>query len=120
VIFGESLQTALSRESAKIDFMVSPLGQTAVVRLQSLRTVTTTAYSAAADFIHVDYPEPHGRRTRQLLAAHPEVRQLFGSTPSAFLWILALIAFQIVASFAVAGSPWWVILLVAYIVGTTG
>jgi sphingolipid delta-4 desaturase len=72
---------------------------------------------AATDFIHVDYPEPHGARTRQLLAAHPEVRQLFGNTPSTFAWILGLIALQIVMAFAVAGAPWWVILLVAYTVG---
>lgn len=72
-----------------------------------------------ADFIHVDYPEPHAARTKQILAAHPEVRQLFGPTPSTFAWILALVALQIGVTFAVAHAPWWVILIVAYSVGAT-
>src|SRR5262249_39400333 len=66
-----------------------------------------------------DYPEPHGSRTRQILATHPEVRQLFGNTPSTFAWILGLVALQVVVAFAVAGQRRWVIFLVAYIVRAT-
>jgi sphingolipid 4-desaturase/C4-monooxygenase len=81
--------------------------------------VTTTPDPSSTGFIHVEYPEPHGARTRQILAAHPEVRQLFGNTPSTFGWILGLVALQVLVAFGVAGMPWWVILFVAYTVGAT-
>src|SRR5581483_689250 len=98
--------------SARLLSSMLSTGETAVLTLQSVFPVPTP--DTAADFIHVDYPEPHAARTKQILAAHPEVRRLFGPTPSTFAWILALVALQVGVTFAVARAPWWVILIVAY------
>ena len=65
----------------------------------------------------VDYPEPHLERTRGLLAAHPEVRSLFGRDRSTAFWVVAIVALQIAVAWALRGQPWWVLLLAAYAVG---
>ena len=65
----------------------------------------------------VDYPEPHRERTRTLLAAHPEARELCGHAPSSAAWVVAVVALQLGLAFLLRGSPWWLVLLVAYAVG---
>src|SRR6185295_16003728 len=65
----------------------------------------------------VDYPEPHLERTRELLAAHPEVRSLFGRDRSTAFWVVAVVALQIALAWVLRGQPWWVVLLAAYAVG---
>ena len=74
---------------------------------------------ARSEYYRVDYPEPHAARSRQLLAAHPELRTLFGPTPSTAFWIVALAALQLALSLLVADRPWWIWLPTAYIVGAT-
>jgi sphingolipid delta-4 desaturase len=69
------------------------------------------------DFTYTDSPEPHRERTRALLKAHPELRDLIGRNPFSFVLILSVVAFQITAAFFVKDSPWWVVLIVAYALG---
>ena len=69
------------------------------------------------DHIHVTYPEPHLERTRKILAAHPEIKKLFGNNRATFWIVLATVAVQIVAAVAFAQTPFWVQLLVAYTLG---
>jgi sphingolipid delta-4 desaturase len=71
------------------------------------------------DYIHVRYGEPHGARGRQMLAAHPELRELIGPTPSTALWVLLLVAAQIGLAFLVGGRSWLIWVPSAYIVGAT-
>ena len=71
------------------------------------------------DYIHVAHPEPHASRARQLLAAHPELRQLAGPLPSSGLWVTALVVLQFAAAFLVADRPWYIWFPVAYFVGAT-
>jgi sphingolipid delta-4 desaturase len=73
--------------------------------------------SPALHWRHVDSPEPHSERTRILLAAHAEAKDLCGHTPSTAVWILAILAFQLGLAFLLRASSWWLILVVAYVVG---
>jgi sphingolipid delta-4 desaturase len=66
---------------------------------------------------HVDYPEPHRERTRRLLAAHPEAKDLCGPTPSTAAWVLALVAFQLTLAYVLRDQPWWLLVVVAYGIG---
>jgi sphingolipid delta-4 desaturase len=71
------------------------------------------------EFMTVDYAEPHLARGRRLLRKHPEIAKLFGRNP----WTLAIATFCSAAQIGIAialartGQPWWVMLLVAFVVG---
>ncbi len=71
------------------------------------------------DYIRVTYHEPHAGRTRQLLAAHPEMRALAGPSPSSAVWTIGLVAAQMGVALLVADRGWIVWLPSAYIVGAT-
>ena len=45
--------------------------------------------SESKDFNWVEGPEPHRARTRAIVRAHPEVKNLIGKNPMTFVWILA-------------------------------
>jgi Fatty acid desaturase len=68
-------------------------------------------------FIQVEYPEPHISRTRQILQAHPEVKKLFGKNPSTALYAFGIVALQILIAALLRHSPWWLIALLAYLLG---
>jgi sphingolipid delta-4 desaturase len=70
-------------------------------------------------FITVDFPQPHPGVTRQLLARHPEIRQLIGHNPWSFVAIVGLVSLQtaVAAALSLTGSPWWLYLIAAYTVG---
>lgn len=64
--------------------------------------------------------QPHPSRTRAILAAHPEVRQLMGRNPWTALVLAGVVALQlgIAIGFSVLGPGyWWLALVVAYLVG---
>lgn len=65
----------------------------------------------------VDYPEPHLERTRALLRTHPEVRRLFGPTPSTALFVVAIVAAQVALAVALSGVAWGWVVLAAWCVG---
>lgn len=69
------------------------------------------------DYFKVDYPEPHLERTRRLLKAHPEVKGLFGNTPSTFFFIAGVVGLQVALAVALRHQPWWVLLGAAFAVG---
>ncbi|MGE0666917.1 MAG: fatty acid desaturase [Sphingomonadales bacterium] len=70
-------------------------------------------------FAVTEAPPPHVVRAKQLLAAHPEIRALFGRDLATFGWTITLVAVQVAISIALVvwSAPWWAILLVAYVVG---
>ena len=72
-----------------------------------------------SDYVRVQEPEPHLIRTRKILAAHPEVRMLFGNYPVTALWTALIVAVQFgVASWiSLSHAPWWAVLVCAYTVG---
>jgi sphingolipid delta-4 desaturase len=55
----------------------------------------------------------HVRRHREILRAHPQLRQLFGPDPRSALWIAALGAAQLGVALWVSTKPAWVLLLLA-------
>jgi hypothetical protein len=48
------------------------------------------AAGMATDFYWAETDEPHASRRRAILAAHPEIRELFGPDPGAFPQVRAL------------------------------
>jgi sphingolipid delta-4 desaturase len=71
------------------------------------------------DYIHVDRQQQHLTRRRQILQAHPEVRELTGPTPSSGAWVLVLVAGQFALALIVGPRAWWLWVPVAYVVGAT-
>ena len=70
-----------------------------------------------ATFTEVTTPEPHRVRTRQIVQAHPEVRQLMTRTPATF-WIGAVcVTVQVGLAYLLRDQAWYWTLPVAYLVG---
>ncbi len=71
----------------------------------------------ADEFQHSEEAEPHGDRTRAIIAQHPEIRQLFGRNPYTLVPILALVGLQFVLAYALRAQPVWQVLVVAFLIG---
>lgn len=69
------------------------------------------------DFDYTASPEPHLNRTREILKAHPEIRQLIGKNPYTLLLIVGVVGLQLGLAALMSGRPWWMLLLLAYVVG---
>jgi sphingolipid delta-4 desaturase len=61
----------------------------------------------------------HRERARAILKAHPEIKQLFGNDPATAIWCILVASAQLGVALAVSHGPWWLMLLAAYIVGTS-
>ncbi len=68
-------------------------------------------------FILSPATEPHRTRTRQILKAHPEVRELIGKNPNTLFVIAGLVGLQLAMAVLLAKQSWWLIVVVAYAVG---
>lgn len=73
--------------------------------------------SSPNQYFEVTYAEPHVARTKAILKAHPEVRELFGKVPSTAFFVYGIVLAQVLIAFALRESPWWAVALVAYCVG---
>jgi sphingolipid delta-4 desaturase len=69
------------------------------------------------DFTYSDQPEPHKERTRNILKDHPEVRDLIDRNPYSFLILLFVVAMQITIAVLLKESTWWLVLIIAYLIG---
>lgn len=69
------------------------------------------------DFVHVETPEPHRGRTREMLKQHPELRGLIGKNPYSFLAIVGIVSLQVLVAFLLSGQSWWWVLGAAYFIG---
>jgi sphingolipid 4-desaturase/C4-monooxygenase len=69
------------------------------------------------DFVYSELPEPHRERTRAILKAHPEARELIGRNPISLLLIIGVVAMQLGIAFLLRDQAWWLTLIVAYLVG---
>jgi len=61
--------------------------------------------------------EPHKKRTKDILSAHPEVKQLIGKNPYTFFIIILVVLYQLTIAFLLRNEAWWVVLIFAYITG---
>jgi sphingolipid delta-4 desaturase len=79
----------------------------------------TDRESAHAAFTQSDTPLPHRQRAKQILAAHPGVRELFERDQWSVLWTFLLVALQVAMGIGLAffDAPWWVIVITAYVFG---
>ena len=71
------------------------------------------------DYIRVDSLPQHVTRRRQILQAHPEVRELAGPASSSVVWVVALVAVQFALALWMGPRQWWIWVPVAYVVGAT-
>ena len=62
-------------------------------------------------------PEPHAARRREMLARHPEIRDLYGPCPRTKYICFTLVVAQIATAYALRDASWWWILAVAYLFG---
>jgi len=69
------------------------------------------------DFIRVTYPQPHLSRRKEILKKYPEVKKLFGPTPSTAIWTIGIVALQFSIAIALQNTAWWVVLLMSWGVG---
>jgi sphingolipid 4-desaturase/C4-monooxygenase len=69
------------------------------------------------DYIRVTYPEPHVGRTKEMLTKYPEIRSLFGHTPSTAVWTVGIVALQFSIAIALENAAWWIVIPTAWIVG---
>ena len=60
----------------------------------------------------------HRQRAKDILRDHPEVKQLFGRSPSTAIWCLACAGLHLGLAIALAYQPWWIMILAAYLVGS--
>ena len=73
------------------------------------------------DFFRVTTPQPHPATTKRLLATHPELRRLIGTNIWSALITLLLVAGQVSIAVALVRfhAPWWALLAVAWLVGSS-
>ena len=61
----------------------------------------------------------HGQRAKKILREHPEVKKwTTKKNPWSFLLVLLMVGFQTSAAILLRAEPWWVVLLVAFFIGT--
>ena len=73
--------------------------------------------SSALGYFVSHEPEPHAERTRHLLKAHPEAKDLIGYTPTTFLHVLWISGLQFILAAWIGPQAWWKILSLAFVVG---
>lgn len=69
------------------------------------------------DFQYSDQPEPHKQRTRDILKAHPEVREFIGRNPLSALIVVFVVLLQFVVAFLLMEQSWWLALIAAFVIG---
>jgi len=75
--------------------------------------------SAVSGFTWSYTEEPHRTRRKQILAAHPEVQDLFGIDTQSKYWVLLSVVLQASTIWLLRDASWWLIVLMAYIWGGT-
>ena len=60
----------------------------------------------------------HRDRAKNMIRNHPEIKDLFGNTPSTAFWCITFASAQIALALGLSSQPWWVILLVAWAIGS--
>lgn len=68
-------------------------------------------------FIYSQESEPHRHRTKKILKAHPQIRQLIGKNRLTFVAIFLLVVAQTFIGWFLGAQSWWIVLATAYIIG---
>ncbi|KAG0460715.1 hypothetical protein HPP92_021012 [Vanilla planifolia] len=72
----------------------------------------------ATDFLWSYTDEPHATRRKQILAKYPQIRELFGPDPWAFLKVGAAVLLQLWTATFLNNASWTKILLASYFFGS--
>ena len=75
------------------------------------RAASATAFASSA------VAAPHAARRRAILAAHPEIRDLFGPCHRTKYTVVAVVALQFGAAHLAAARPFWQLFLLAWALG---
>jgi len=70
-------------------------------------------------FTWIETDEPHATRRKLILAAHPEIRDLFTTEPKTFLIVAAIFVSQTAIAYWLRDASWGLLLTVAYLYGGT-
>ncbi len=62
-------------------------------------------------------PEPHIKRTKDIIKKYPQIKKLMGRNPYTFFYILGIVTIQIGISIVLKDQSWWLVLLAAYAIG---
>lgn len=65
----------------------------------------------------VDSPNPHIRRAREIISAHPEVRDYFGPYPLSGAYIAGCVALQLLIAYTLRDAAWYWVIPCAYFIG---
>jgi sphingolipid delta-4 desaturase len=84
-----------------------------------IKASTSEAVPGHTDFYWSKEDEPHASRCKEILAAHPEIKKLFGYDPYMRYQVIAIVALQLTLAFFMRDKPWGQFLLVAYVIGGT-
>ncbi|CAK9321020.1 unnamed protein product [Citrullus colocynthis] len=74
--------------------------------------------SMATDFFWSYTDEPHASRRRQILSQYPQIKELFGPEPLAFIKVTAVVVLQLWTATTLHGASWLKILGIAYFFGS--
>lgn len=70
------------------------------------------------DFIHVDTPDLHIERRKEMMKKYPnEMRALMGNSPATAFWIVVVVAAQFTVAYLLRDQNWALIILVAWLFG---
>ena len=69
------------------------------------------------EFLYSEINEPHQDRAREIRREHPEILELCGHNASTFAFIVALVVLQTGLAYGVRAQPWWLVLVLAYVLG---
>ena len=75
--------------------------------------------AALSDYTWSYTEEPHRSRRKEILAKHPEVKNLFGPDPRARYWVILSVLAQFAVAWLMRDQSYWLIAVVAYVVGAT-
>ena len=82
-------------------------------------TLLNSRHSTKREFSWSYTDEPHLTRRREILLAHPEIRELFGTDVRTFPIVLLIFTTQCLLAYAVSSLPWLPLFLLAWAVGGT-
>lgn len=107
-----------------ISFKYTRSSTTMPVKRQQAKEVVDTVdsvdnenYQPPPDYVRVSYLQPHWTRRKEILAAHPEIKDLMHHDTSTAYWVVASVTFMTILAWAVKDSSWLVIFATAYLVG---
>ena len=82
-------------------------------------TTLTSTRPIPNSFSWSSSPEPHVLRRREILLAHPEIRELFGCEPLTFPIVVVIFLVQCLLAYLLQSAPWPLLLACAWVVGGT-